>query len=265
LRIASQAKFTYQVEQAGGFSHAVFHNKVGLGSNGVLHVYLEGDGIPWILHRFVATDPTPREPLMLRLMSLDQQASVYVGRPCYNGFYDEQACHPRLWTIDRHSNQVIESMTRVIENLAISLKAKELQLYGHSGGGAMAMLIAQRLDNVRAVVTLAGNLDIKAWTSLHGYIPLYGSINPATQPALTSHVKQLHLMGNKDKKIPPSIVLDWVQNQENTEYFVFDDFNHRCCWPDIWPQTLQYLQNFEVKAILDQRFSGEGTLVQVYN
>ena len=37
----------------------------------VLHVYLDGDGTPWVSHRKVAYDPTPRRPLVLNLMQLD--------------------------------------------------------------------------------------------------------------------------------------------------------------------------------------------------
>ncbi|CAL1241117.1 protein of unknown function [Candidatus Methylocalor cossyra] len=42
-----------------------------------LHVYLEGDGRPWQTRWHIAEDPTPREPVMLRLMARDHQAALY--------------------------------------------------------------------------------------------------------------------------------------------------------------------------------------------
>ena len=51
------------------FDHVVYFNQAALTSSGGWHVYIEGDGIPWISHQYVADDPTAPLPLMLRLMS----------------------------------------------------------------------------------------------------------------------------------------------------------------------------------------------------
>jgi hypothetical protein len=43
----------------------------------------------------------------------------------------------------------------------------------------VASLVAARRHDVVRLVTVAGNLDHLAWTTLHGVSPLTGSLNPA--------------------------------------------------------------------------------------
>ncbi len=259
-RIAQNKHFTYHVERSNGFSHAIFSNNRQSSDSKELHIYLEGDGSPWQLRYLVSSDPTPVHPLMLDLMEKDFAAAIYVGRPCYNGFANEESCSPRLWTVARHSKIIIDSMAAVIKRISAQREADKLHLYGHSGGGAMAMLLAAQLADVEFVVTLAGNLDLSAWTNYHAYTPLYGSINPATQNTLDSSVEQLHLMGAKDRNIPTTLVLDWIKEQENTQYYIFDDYNHVCCWGSVWPSVLNYLNATSSQEKLGIQFpSGMGT------
>src|SRR5262244_626132 len=68
-------------EAAGaGFTHAVYRNGAAFRGNR-LHVYLEGDGTPWIAGRDAAVDPTPRAPVALKLMMLDPGPALLLGRP----------------------------------------------------------------------------------------------------------------------------------------------------------------------------------------
>src|SRR6185436_12059458 len=117
-------------------------------------------------------DPTPRHPLMLQLMTLDSAPSVYVGRPCYFGLANDPPCTPRDWTLDRFSPRIVDSMASVIEQLRAGRGTDAIELYGHSGGAALAVLLAARLGGVQRIVTIAGNLDVEAWTTYHGYTPL---------------------------------------------------------------------------------------------
>ena len=47
---------------------------------GALHVYIEGDGTPYVARHDFAADPTPRNPLMLRLMTLDPALTEAAAR-----------------------------------------------------------------------------------------------------------------------------------------------------------------------------------------
>ncbi|MBV8804174.1 MAG: hypothetical protein JO042_03985, partial [Sinobacteraceae bacterium] len=78
-RLARQAGFQGDFVTGSTFRHRVYRKEGRGGASGVLHVYIEGDGRPFLGPTTVAFDPTPRDPLMLRLMALDPAPSVYLG------------------------------------------------------------------------------------------------------------------------------------------------------------------------------------------
>lgn len=222
------------------FRHVVY-KKNAAGSAAPLHVYIEGDGISWRTRYIISSDPTPRNPLMLRLMALDQNASVYVGRPCYLGQVSDAVCDSDDWTYGRFSADVVDSMAQVIRDQSADYPS--IVLIGHSGGGALALLLSERLDKTRAVITVAGNLDVAAWTEHHQYTPLYNSIDPASRPALPAYIRQLHLLGGRDDVIPPSLVSDWLVRQPTAEIWRFDQYTHSCCWDQQWPRVLTWMDS----------------------
>ena len=66
------------------FDLAIFYNQTKRKSD-YLHVYIEGDGEPFMRNRYISPDPTSKQGLMLSLMALDPAPSVLIGRPCYHG------------------------------------------------------------------------------------------------------------------------------------------------------------------------------------
>ena len=149
--LAAEQGFERRSVRAEGFVLTLFENAAlgaeeparaaalpaaGAPSRPALHVYLEGDGTPWLHRIFVMSDPTPRRPLMLELMALDERPAVYVGRPCYNGRHGEPGCEHALWTSERYSTAVVASMTGAIERLMRARGAGAVRLLGHSGGGS---------------------------------------------------------------------------------------------------------------------------------
>jgi len=250
---AQHSGFVKSSVRAGGFKHLVFSNQA-VKSTPVLHVYLEGDGSPWRYRTVIMPDPTPRRPLMLRLMTLDQSPSVYVGRPCYNGTSQDAGCDSALWTSARYSSTVVNSMAQTLHVLARRYRAGELWLFGHSGGGALAMLLADRVPAVTRVVTLAGNLDTDAWTQHHGYTPLYSSLNPARQPPLRTDVFQWHLLGGRDQVIPPELVKPFIVAQQNAVGIELPRFGHGCCWEQLWPRLIDSVQSDAPARVPGSRF-----------
>lgn len=202
-----------------------------------LHVYIEGDGVPWIARYWVSPDPTSPRALMLDLMALDQQKSLYLGRPCYLGQAKTHRCHPILWTHQRYSDKVVDSMEVALKEYLGHQPEREIILFGHSGGGAIAVLLAARLDDVIGVVTVAGNLDIQAWTDYHGYTPLKGSLNPV-DAVVPEHIFQIHLVGGKDKVVPPMLVEEQLNSYPNSLVWRFEKNAHSCCWRRNWPLVL---------------------------
>ena len=242
--LATDSRFVETEVRAGGYSLTVFQNeKAGLDKSGVLNVYLEGDGSPWMFRTIVMKDPTPRRPLMLSLMGLDSMPAMYLGRPCYNGHAADDGCDSDLWTFGRYSVTVIDSMTSAIRALAKRQGATDIRLFGHSGGGALAMLLAARLPAVSRIVTLAGNLDTDAWTRHHRYTPLFSSLNPARQQPLAESVSQWHFVGTADGVIPPELVREFIMRQPQAEAYSLTGYTHGCCWATVWPDILKNLES----------------------
>jgi pimeloyl-ACP methyl ester carboxylesterase len=262
-QLAKEQGFERSTIDAGGFRLLVYRNSrsvnqlstvSGQTDHSILHIYLEGDGSPWRHRTIIMPDPTPRSPLMLRLMSQDRQPAAYLGRPCYNGTSAEAPCENSLWTSARYSKPVIDSMASAVRVLARRHAASELWLFGHSGGGALAMLLADEIPAVTRVVTIAGNLDTDAWTRHHGYSPLYSSINPAKHSSLRSTVWQWHLLGGNDGVIPPQLVRPFIMSQSQASGFIVDRFDHGCCWQLIWPAVLNALEKDDPQQVPGRQF-----------
>lgn len=244
---AASLGFTRSVVAGTGFRHVVFANGRPA-TGGSLHVYLEGDGAPYVDRWTVAADPTPREPLMLRLMALDPGSAVYLGRPCYAGLAADPPCTPFDWTLGRFSDGVVGSLARVVERLKAESGATSLALFGHSGGGTLAVLLGARLPDVRRIVTLAGNLDIDAWTDLHDYTRLTGSLNPVHGGSLPSDIEQQHFAGARDRVVPPGLIEAAATRLGSPGVIVVSDVTHTSGWGRRWPAILVGHRNRDESA-----------------
>lgn len=207
-----------------------------------LHVYIEGDGLPFINRFQIARDPSPSNPLMLALMGLDKNERLYLGRPCYFSLalpaMADAKCNARMWTSARYSDEVVNSMVAALRHYLGTHKTQGITLIGHSGGGALAMLMAARMNEVDQVVTLAGNLDTQAWTSLHYYTPLKASLNPADLTASALPAKQLHFVGDRDNMVPPELGQAFLQ-RIGQPMQILPNADHNCCWFAQWNQLLE--------------------------
>jgi len=225
--------FSPEVVQGQTFRHMVIRKN---GKGKLLHIYLEGDGRPWQHSRRISLDPTPSNRVALELFALDKSPSLYLGRPCY-WMLKDPACNPRWWTSHRYSYEVVSSLNKVIDTYSSGFNG--VVLIGHSGGGSLAMLLAARRDDVKAVTTLAGNLDVAAWTAAHGYSALTGSLNPASEPPLPANIRQYHLRGSLDTTVTDNMIRPTVSKQENARLLTLKGIDHSCCWTEIWPEFLE--------------------------
>lgn len=209
-----------------------------------LHVYIDGDGIPFPNRFQAAADPSPTFPVLLQWMQYDRTSSIYLGRPCYFTHWlpelTDPGCSARYWTDARYNEAVIASMTDALRQFLALHPARGVTLIGHSGGGAIATLMAARMPEVDQLVTVAGNLDTDAWTHYHHYNRLKASLNPAqiTGP-MPQH--QLHFMGAKDDNIPPALTQS-VAARLGSQATVLPDADHNCYWFKRWPQLLQQIE-----------------------
>lgn len=236
-RAAADRGFQRSRVAGEGFGHIVFHKA---GDNaGPLHVYLESDGRPWLRRQLPAGDPTSRDPLVPDLMALDPAESLLLGRPCYHGLEEETLCTPALWTARRFAPEVVASLAAAVRR--VTGGGRPLVLIGHSGGGVLAMLLAARLPETRAVVTIAAPLDHAAWTAYHRYLPLEGSLNPALAPPLPPSVRQLHFAGGRDGVVPPVLISDALAEMKAPPPLIVTGFDHHDGWASLWPAVLSCL------------------------
>lgn len=204
----------------------------------LVHVYLEGDGRPFATRHLPAGDPTPRRRLARELMALDPAPSIYLARPCYEGLADAPGCGPALWTDARYGEAVVASLAAALERLRGARRIGHYTLIGYSGGGVLAMLVAERVAMVERVVTVAANLDLAAWTAAHGYSPLVSSLDPARRPSLPPHIAQLHYAGGRDRNVPPAQIGSALARQPAARLVVVDEAAHARGWTRVWPLLL---------------------------
>lgn len=203
-----------------------------------LHVYLEGDGRPW-LGRERATNPSGRSTVALDLMLADPHRSLLLGRPCYHQpGTPAPPCEPGLWTGARYSQAVLDALAEAVQRLVAEYQVTSLVLVGYSGGGVLALLLAQQQSLPTTVVTVASNLDTTAWTRHHRHLPLAGSLNPTLEIAPGAAFRQVHLAGARDTVVPPTTTTAYRQRHPDAEYWLYEEFDHACCWLDAWPQLL---------------------------
>jgi pimeloyl-ACP methyl ester carboxylesterase len=234
--------FTRSTGHGTRFDHFVVRSPT-MSDCASLRVYVEHDGTPWSTPNTVASDPTPRVPLALELMGRDTGCRVYVGRPCYFGHQFDPGCDARWWTSHRYSDEVVLSMAAVATRLVDDSGANEVVLIGYSGGGTIAWLMARHMPSVSGVVTIAANLDIRAWTELHGFSPLVASANPAGLDPLPEGVRQWHFVGGNDRNVPPGVVRGVVARQPSAQLLEISEFDHVCCWISRWPELLRALDH----------------------
>ena len=225
--------------EAGAFSLRTFVRADEGAPSRRLHIYLDGDGRPFVTPRRVAQDPTPAEPLVLDLLQADPEPALYLGRPCYHGL--QSGCDPRDWTVARYGPRVVDALAAAVARIAAERQARELLLIGYSGGGVLAVLVAERVSAISAIMTVAANLDIDAWTQLHGFSPLEGSLNPATR-SHSSAIPALHLLGADDRNVPPASIQRYRSRASKAVFVTVPGFGHTCCWARDWPQWLGRLE-----------------------
>jgi hypothetical protein len=209
---------------------------------GDLSLYIEGDGYAWISVDMPSPDPTPVNPVALSLAALDPACNVvYLGRP---GQYGAGRVNPRYWQAARFAPEVVASYVAVVRDLARRQQAPRVHLAGYSGGGALAALVAARLQREGGppvtLRTVAANLDTDAWIAALRLSPLTGSQNPGREAAVLETVPQQHLTGSQDRQVSAA-VLDAFLARLSTRacvQVVTVAAGHAGPWEDAWREAL---------------------------
>jgi len=186
--------------------------------------YIEGDGLAWLNKKRISLNPTPKNPVALKLAVTDTSANViYLARPCqYVDLKTEQHCSSDYWTTKRIAPEVIASIDQAITQIKQRNNITKLRLVGYSGGGAIATILAAKRDDVNDLRTVAGNLDIDMFAHHHKVTPLIGSMNPIDFADRLINIPQMHFVGEYDDIITRPITESYIN------YMMEYDANLRC-------------------------------------
>lgn len=206
-----------------------------------LHVYIDGDGRPLVDAGSASNlDPTPEHPLALALAARDPKRAVYLGRPCHFNA-DQPACRPELWTSARYGADVIRYLCDAVFSLS-QRGDRKISLIGFSGGGALAVHVANCVQAVVNVVAVNGNLAIEVWANMRGYESLSASIDPARVGLPGRVAGRLYLVGTEDEVVPAA-VSQHFSALHGGEVIAFRGYGHRCCWEERWVSITRELES----------------------
>ncbi|MFH1190329.1 MAG: alpha/beta hydrolase [Candidatus Omnitrophota bacterium] len=207
-----------------------------------IRIYIEGDGRAWNSRNRLSDDPTPSNPIALQLAAADHSGNVaYIARPGQFPDGNPTACDGVYWSGRRFAPEVVDSFMEAVDILKKKSGARALELTGYSGGGAIAVLIAARRDDVAALRTIAGNLDHAAVNRYHNVSSLKGSLNPIDHAETVSKIPQRHFSGSKDRTVPPFIAdlfTERAGDASHARVTKVEGASHDAGWVDKWPELL---------------------------
>ena len=213
------------------------------GRNGpgrTLAVYIEGDGRAYRDRQRPSDDPTPADPVGLRLAARDPGAkALYLARP---GQYLPSevlaGLNPTLWTTQRCTPEAIACLGAALDAAKAAYGAETLRLVGYSGGGALAVLVAAGRTDVVGLTTVAANLDLVAWAELHGLPRSPQWRNPADVAPAVAHIPQTHVAGSDDANTPPWLCRRFLSRMGDASLarcLVLDGADHHRGLVEAWP------------------------------
>ncbi|MCP5404623.1 MAG: alpha/beta hydrolase [Pseudomonadaceae bacterium] len=190
-----------QVVEAAGIRMAMARHGVG---EEPLYIYIEGDGRAYLSRSQVSADPTPQNPVALRLAQADGGNALYMARPCqYVDAPKRRECKDRkLYTSGRWTVPVVDAYVDILSKEYA--EHGPLTLVGYSGGAYIALAAASRLPEgaVARIVTVAGNLLPNEVFTHHKVSKV--EVAPLDWGKLT-RIDQLHYVGSDDAVIPTGL------------------------------------------------------------
>lgn len=208
-----------------------------------VHIYIEGDGLAWLSRGKPSPDPTPKNPVALKLAANDNGPNVvYLARPCQFEATDNRLCKDAAyWTTKRFSHDVIASYMNALDLIAASTGTKEFHVTGFSGGANIAGLLAARRSDITKIRTVAGNLDNDYFTKLHKVSAMPLSFDMANYAEKIAHIPQIHFTGGQDKIVPADIYKSYVMKAKSTrcmQHKTLPDASHNDGWEGMWAALL---------------------------
>lgn len=247
-RRARDAGFDKEYVNASGFELMTYRRFTPLEKGNSLmgpetiRIYIEGDGRAWETRSRLSDDPTPSDPIALGLATVDPSNNVaYIARPGQFTSPDATVCDSTYWSAKRFAPEVVETFDKIIDILKKKSGVKNVELVGYSGGGAIAVLVAARRNDITGLRTVAGNLNPKLLCSYHNVSQLDGSMYPLDVAQKVAQIPQRHFIGSKDNIVPSLIVESFVKKKGDTDcksITIMDSATHKDGWRERWVELL---------------------------
>lgn len=205
-----------------------------------IRVYIAGDGLAWLTRHDPSPDPTPINPVALRLASADSfENVVFIARPCQ--YTADAACAQADWTSERFSPAIVTAFNAALDALAAQYGAPAFELVGISGGANIAGLLAARRSDIANIRTVAGDIDNHAFIAVHDLSPMPLSLDMADEAQNISHLPQNHFVGGNDDVVPPAIARSYAAKTQNgacVNIVAVANAAHETGWVAQWPRLL---------------------------
>lgn len=204
------------------------------------NVYIEGDGFAWIDRKTPSPDPSPLNPIGLKLAAADSSPNVlYLARPCQ--YIRNVRCDARYWTSARFTSKIIEAFGDAVSKEKQKNHLGDINLIGFSGGGAVAALLAARRSDILSLRTVAGNLDTSVFGRVNDVSSLDQSDNPADIAKSVANIPQIHFIGGADDVISVEEVENFLKRVGTThcaQTKTLEHLSHDGEWAENWPRLL---------------------------
>lgn len=251
--IAVPSQMVERKIDAGTFVLTVFeriHNK-----GGPAHIYIEGDDYPSLYNSLSGN------PASLHLASRDKAKNViYISRPCqfkqshssYIPAITDEECDTAYTAEKRFAPEALTAYNAALDEVKKRYNLTTFDLYGHSSGGGLAVILGAQRKDVSSITTVAGLLDTKASYDAamqrkkvfnkYAILMTKDSLNPADFAPLTSRIPQYHYIGGADVDISPAVLYSYLSKigQTNCTYYnIIQENTHKDGWVEKWPELLK--------------------------
>lgn len=242
INIASEAGFSLQRYPTRSFLLTAYEHLPPIPTQ-VVHLYIEGDGNSWKTKYRLSDNPTPKQPLALKLAILDPHSHVvYVSRPCQYTPHDlDPKCSAKYWSSHRYAPEVIQATNDVLDQIKEKVKNTNFVLIGFSGGASVAALVASERQDVLGLITVAGDLNHDALNQYHQTSPLEGSLNPTKIAPQLKNLPQHHWNGSSDRIVPTWVAEDFAKKVNNpacVEVHTLKGASHHKGWEKHWNEII---------------------------
>ncbi len=229
--IATAAGFQAVVIEAPVFSLYTAQRLSGAASDAV-HIVIEGDGFARVDLSHASNNPTPIDPVGLRIATGLAGDVIYMARPCQYEFGPR--CTPDIWTDRQFDAPIFASYNAALDALKAQHGNQSFILTGFSGGAHIAMRLAAMRGDVIRVNTVAGLLDRSAWRDYHGFKSLSGgALRPIPPTPVRGDIQYFHICGEDDEVIPCSLTRRFVAEHPAHRLHAIKGADHGDIWKSL--------------------------------